>query len=158
MKAIHTLEPIYNQDSKILILGSMPSVVSRKENFYYAHKTNRFWPIMENLFDVSLNNAKEKKSFLQNHKIALWDVIKECDITSSSDASIKNVIVNDIENILENSSVQCIFCTGKAAYQLFLKYFKVDIDVIYLPSPSSANASLTLKDLTNHYQIIKKYL
>lgn len=158
MKVTHPLAPIYNQDSKILILGSMPSVVSRKENFYYANKSNRFWTIFENLFDTSLKTNQEKKEFLLKQKIALWDVIKECDIISSKDSSIKNVIANDIEGILKNSSIQHIFCTGKTAYQLFLKYVKSDIDVIYLPSPSSANAAFSLEMLQKHYQIIKKYL
>lgn len=158
MKVTHTLEPIYDQNSKILILGSMPSVISRKENFYYANKTNRFWAILEHLFDTSLKTNEEKKEFLIKQKIALWDVIKECDIISSKDSSIKNVMINDIESILKNSSIQCIFCTGKTAYHLFLKYIKVEIDVIYLPSPSSANAASSLETLQKQYQIIKKYL
>lgn len=155
MKVIHNLKPIYNENSKILILGSMPSVISRKSEFYYANKTNRFWKILEILFSVHLESSKEKKEFLLQNKIALWDVIKSCDIKGSSDSSIKNIEVNDIPSLLKETNIVCIFCTGKKAYELLNKYFKLDVEVIYLPSPSSANASFTLEKLVNQYMVIK---
>ena len=96
MKVYHTLKPIYNKNSKILILGSMPSVISRNKNFYYANRNNRFWNIMENLFLTKFNSNLEKRKFLLDNKIALWDVIKSCEIKGSSDNSIKNVNINDI--------------------------------------------------------------
>lgn len=158
MKVTHTLEPIYNNHSKILILGSIPSIVSREKNFYYAHKTNRFWKILSILFNETLETNNQKKEFLLKNNIALWDVIKSCDIKNSSDASIKNVVANDINSIIKKSNITTIFCTGKKAYSLFQKHIKTNITVICLSSPSSANAKIKLEDLVNEYQIIKKYL
>lgn len=158
MKVIHNLNPIYNQDSKVLILGSMPSVISRQNHFYYANKTNRFWKILEILFQVNLKNNNDKINFLLQHNIAMWDVIKSCDIKGSSDSSIKNIKVNDIHSILNKTNIQYIFCTGKKAYDLFLKYFNTNIPVIYLPSPSSANAKMTLEDLVKKYKKIPEVL
>jgi len=158
MKVTHTLKPIYNNNSKILILGSIPSIVSREKNFYYAHKTNRFWKILSILFNEKLETNNQKKEFLLKNNIALWDVIKSCDIKNSSDASIKNVVANDINSILKKTNITTIFCTGKKAYQLFQKYINTTTEVICLSSPSSANAKTKLEDLVNEYQIIKKYL
>ncbi len=158
MKAIHNLKPIYNQKSEVLILGSMPSVVSREKQFYYAHPQNRFWTIMENIFNVKLDTTPKKEQFLLDNHLALWDVIKSCTITGSSDASIKNVEVNNLEEILNNSSIKAIFCTGTKAYNLYQKYFHFTIPVYLLPSPSSANASYSLEKLIASYQIITKYL
>ena len=100
MKLVHTLKPIYDKDSKVLILGSFPSVLSREQNFYYANPTNRFWKVLEHLFNVILSNNDEKKTFLLKKHIALWDVIYSCDINNSSDSSIKNVIPNSIKNLI----------------------------------------------------------
>ena len=160
MHVINNLKPIYNKNSKILILGAMPSVISRKENFYYANKTNRFWKVFEVIFHVKLTTTLEKIRFLSYHNIALWDIIKECDIVGSSDSSIKNVITNDIKNMLTKSNINYIFTTGKIAYNYYNKFLKSIIkkDAIYLPSPSSANAAFSLNDLVNEYKIILKYL
>ena len=129
---IHNLKPIYNEKSKILILGSMPSTISRIENFYYANKKN----------------------------IALWDVIKECDIDNSKDSSIKNVIPNNIQKLVDNSQITIIFTTGKISYNLYNKYLKdqLNIPAIYLPSPSSANANYSLDLLIKEYKIILNFL
>ncbi|MEG1648143.1 MAG: DNA-deoxyinosine glycosylase [Bacilli bacterium] len=151
---IHNLDPIYNKNSKILILGSLPSVISRNANFYYANKNNRFWKIFEILFNVELSTNESKKEFLLNNNIALWDVIKSCEINGSSDSSIKNIKVNDIEKILHESNISCVFCTGKTAYNNFIKYFDINIDVIYLPSPSSANAIKSIGELVDNYKVI----
>lgn len=160
MKVYHTLKPIYNKNSKILILGSMPSVTSRNKNFYYANKNNRFWNIMENLFLTKLNSSDEKIEFLLKNKIALWDVIKSCNIIGSSDCSIKNVEINDINYLLNHSNIKYIFVTGKKALNIYNKYLLniTKKEAFYLPSPSSANASYSLKDLTEKYKIILDYL
>lgn len=158
MKVYHELKPIYNKDSKILILGSMPSKVSRDSNFYYANKTNRFWPVMSILFNKDLNTNLEKEQFLIENNIALWDVIASCDINGSSDSSIKNIKVNNINKILKETEIKYIFCTGLKAYAIFNKYFKINIPVIYLPSPSSANASLNIDNLVKKYTIIKEII
>lgn len=158
MKAIHNIQPIYNEESKILILGSMPSVTSREKEFFYAHPQNRFWPVLETIFEVNLPTINAKKEFLLQEKIALWDTIKSCHINGSSDASIKDIEVNDIEMILNKAQIKAIFCTGKTSYNLFTKYFKVNIPVYCLPSPSSANATYSLAKLVESYKIILTYL
>lgn len=160
MKVYHTLKPIYNKNSKILILGSMPSVTSRNKNFYYANKNNRFWNIMENLFLTKLNSSDEKIEFLLKNKIALWDVIKSCNIIGSRDCSIKNVEINDINYLLNHSNIKYIFVTGNKALNIYNKYLLniTKKEAFYLPSPSSANASYSLKDLTEKYKIILDYL
>lgn len=160
MKVYHNFKPIYNKYSKILILGSIPSVISRNQGFYYANKNNRFWSILESLFKVNLNSNEEKEKFLLNNNIALWDVIKTCDITGSSDSSIKNVKVNDISKIIKDSEIETIFVTGKTALNNYNKYLKDKLkkDAIYLPSPSSANASFSLEKLIQEYKIILYHL
>ena len=158
MQVYHELSPIYDVDSKVLILGSMPSVKSREVGFYYAHKTNRFWFILEKLFNVNLNTIDEKKKFLLDKHIALWDIFEFCEIDASSDASIKNYKLNDINIILKNAKIKAIFCTGKKSYDTLIKNFKTDIPIIYLPSPSSANAAFSLETLVAKYQVILDYL
>lgn len=158
MQVYHELSPIYDVDSKVLILGSMPSVKSREVGFYYAHKTNRFWFILEKLFNVNLNTIDEKKKFLLDKHIALWDVFEFCEIDASSDASIKNYKLNDINIILKHAKIKAIFCTGKKSYDTLMKNFKTDVPIIYLPSPSSANAAFSLETLVAKYQVILDYL
>lgn len=159
MKVKHTLKPIYNEQSKVLILGSMPSTVSRKNNFYYAHKTNRFWNILSILFDIDLNENVDKEKFLLNNNIAIYDMINECDIKGSNDSSIKNIKINDLKPIIKNSKIKYIFCTGKLSYNLYKKHYKnLNIECFYLPSPSSANATYSLEKLINEYSIIKDKL
>lgn len=157
IKVIHPLEPIYNENSKILILGSMPSVISRQLKFYYANPQNRFWLVMEKLFNTKIT---ERKKFLLEHNIALWDVIASCEITKSSDSSIKNVNANDINKLLKKTAITQIFVTGNKAYELYNKYIepKTKIKAVLLPSTSSANATYSLAMLVEKYQIIKEYL
>lgn len=157
MKQIHTINPIFNSESKVLILGSFPSVKSRKENFYYAHPQNRFWKIMECLFNENIN---DKKQFLLDKKIALWDTIKECTIEGSSDSSIKDVIPNNINYILRYANIKCIFTIGNKSYELYNKYIysTTNIKALKLSSPSPANAKMSLENLVNEYKIILEYL
>lgn len=153
-KIIHPLKPIYNKDSEILILGSFPSIKSREAMFYYAHPQNRFWKILENIYQEEIN---DKTEFLLKHHIALWDVIKECEINQSSDNSIKNVQVNNLDEIINKTKIKKILLNGKTAYKLYIKYLKnnIDIDAFSLPSTSPANAVYSLTDLI---EIYKKYL
>ncbi len=157
MKQIHTINPIFNSESKVLILGSFPSVKSRKENFYYAHPQNRFWKIMECLFNENIN---DKRQFLLDKKIALWDTIKECTIEGSSDSSIKDVIPNNINYILRYANINCIFTIGNKSYELYNKYIysTTNIKALKLSSPSPANAKMSLEKLVNEYKIILEYL
>lgn len=153
MKVTHPFSPIYNKDSRILILGSFPSVKSREINFYYGHPQNRFWKILENIYNEKIdNNIEQKKEFLLKNNIALWDVIKNCEIEGSSDSSIKNAVPNDIEVLINKTNIKIICCNGNTSYKLFMKYFKnkiTTIPVICLPSSSPANAKFSLDTLTN---------
>jgi hypoxanthine-DNA glycosylase len=148
------LEPIYDKESSILILGSFPSVKSRHINFYYGHPQNRFWRVLSNVFNVDIN---DKEKFVLNHRIALWDVIESCDIKGSSDSSIKNVKVNDILMVVNNSNITKIYTNGKVAQKLYDKYLKsiVGIEAVNLPSTSPANAIYTLDKLSSSWKIIK---
>lgn len=155
---IHTIQPIYNRDSKILILGTFPSIKSREESFFYAHPQNRFWKVLALVFEQSLpNSIEEKTEFLLKNKIALWDVISSCDIVGSSDSSIKNVKVNDIGKILKIADIQKIFVNGNKAYQLYRKYIEPEFNIsaVCLPSTSPANARYNLEKLLKDWQKIK---
>ncbi len=156
----HGFPAIYDKDSEILILGSFPSIVSRKENFYYANPTNRFWRILEILFNTKLDNVETKKEFLYKNHIALYDSILSCEIKSSSDSSIRKVIPTNLKEIVDNSNIKMIFCNGKTSYNYYMKYNypKVLIKPIVLPSSSAANAKLKLDNLVEHYKIMKDYI
>lgn len=140
----HPVKPIYDENSKTLILGTFPSVKSREMCFFYSHPQNRFWRVMARICDSDIPHTVEEKTdlILSNH-FALWDVIHSCEIEGSSDSSIKNVVVNDISVILNHSQVDRIFVNGKKAESLYKKYIEkqVGIKAIYLPSTSPANAS-----------------
>ena len=154
----HTIEPFYNPDSKILILGSFPSIKSREVGFYYSHPQNRFWKVLAQLYNENVGDINSKKAFLKKHHIALYDVCAACDIKKSSDASIKNIIPNDLTEILHNSQIKKIYVDGKTAYKLYNKYLKeqTGIEAICLPSTSPANASYNFQMLLDEYQKIKE--
>ena len=157
MRIVHPIPPIYDKDSKILILGSFPSVKSRENMFYYAHPQNQFWDIMSSIFKEDII---DKKEFLLRHHIALWDVIQSCEIKNSSDSSIKEIEVNDITMILKYSNIKVIFTTGKKAHSLYQKYIEpiTHIKSIYLPSTSPLYASMTKEEKKKEYEIILSYL
>ena len=154
-KVIHPLDAIYDEHSRVLILGSFPSVISRQNKMYYANKTNRFWAVMEALFNVEIT---DRALFSHQHHIAMWDVIHSCTIEGSSDSSIKNVKTNDIAGLVHKSNIQLIVTTGKRAAVLYNQYIHLDIPHISLPSTSAANAKMRLEQLINEYQKIKGVL
>ena len=159
MKVKHTLEPFYDKDSLVLILGTMPSVKSRELGFYYMHPQNRFWHILEKVFKEKIDNdIDSKKEFLKKHHIALWDVLESCNIDGSSDSSIKNIKVNNINKIIKNSNIKYIYTTGKKAYSLYNKYVlpKTNIEAICLYSPSPANCAVKMESIVENYQVINK--
>lgn len=159
MKQFHNIQPIYNQNSEILILGSFPSVKSREAQFFYHHPQNRFWKILSTLFNhPPLQTIDAKKQFLLDKHIALWDVIQSCDIKGSSDSSIENVIVNDISSILQQTNIKQIYTNGKKAHNLYQKYClpKTHKKDIYLPSTSPANAQYSFDKLLQEWKIILK--
>lgn len=159
MRKIHEIEPVFNQDSEILILGSFPSVKSREAGFFYHHSQNRFWKVLSALTgDDFLTDIKEKKQLLLKHRIAVWDVIASCNIKGSSDSSITDVVPADIGKIVKESKITKIFTNGNKADSLYKKYIYPDIEIeaIKLPSTSPANAAYSLDRLLEEWKKINE--
>ncbi|MCR2032182.1 DNA-deoxyinosine glycosylase [Anaerofustis stercorihominis] len=156
----HNIKPVYDKNSKILILGSFPSVKSREAQFFYGHPQNRFWKVISSITDTKLpGTIEDKRKMLINNNIAVWDVVASCDIEGSSDSSIKNVVVNDLSEILKETNIKTIFLNGGTAYNLFKKYNKdLNMNIIKLPSTSPANARYSIEMLINDWNIIKDKL
>ncbi len=155
----HPIEPVYDKASRILILGSFPSVKSREAGFFYGHPRNRFWKVIASVFGEAVpETIEEKKAFLIRNHIALWDVIASCEIEGSSDASIKNVTPNDLNTILAHSDIHSIYVNGKTAFKYYSKYSKPAIGrpAICLPSTSPANAAWDMQLLTEAWQCIRE--
>ncbi len=154
---LHPFGPLYDENSRVLILGSFPSVKSREQQFFYGHPKNRFWPLLAALTGSEIpQNIEEKKQLALKNGIALWDVIASCEIVGSSDSSIRNAKPNDITPILENSNVRKIFTNGKTADSLYMRYiFPVTkIQSVCLPSTSPANAAWNMGRLLSAWQVI----
>lgn len=146
----HTFEPVYNEQSKILILGSLPSVKSREQGFYYGHPRNRFWKVISGILQCPEPiTIEEKRMMLLEHRIAIWDVIDNCDIKGSSDSSIRNVVPTDVPKILTNADIKQIFANGKTAGQLYRKWLEpvTNQEIVDLPSTSPANAAFSTDKL-----------
>ncbi len=157
MHLTHPIEPVYDQNSRILILGSFPSAKSREIGFFYGHPQNRFWKLLSALYEEELpQTVEEKKAFLLRHGIALWDVIGSCGIEGSSDASIKNAVPNDIRLILDAADIRAIYTAGKTAKKYYDKYAlpKTQRKAICLPSTSPANAAYDLERLLAEWRRI----
>ncbi len=157
----HDFEPVFDENSKVLILGTFPSVKSRENRFYYGHPQNRFWKVIAGLTESEVpQTIEEKKKLLLEHGIAIWDVIESCDIIGSSDSSIKNVVPADIERVVANSKIQNIYANGGTAKKLYEKYSqkKTGREIIGLPSTSPANAAYSLERLLECWQEVKKGL
>ena len=157
---IHPFKPVIFKESRVLILGSFPSVKSREVDFYYGNKNNRFFKILEVIFDEKIGESKEAKiDFLRRHKIALFDVVKSCEIVGSSDSSLSVKEVNDIGKLIENTDIEKILLNGKKAFEIFQKYIKIDkVKYFYIPSSSPANASFSLDRLVYEYRKQLEYL
>lgn len=159
----HPIKPVYDKNSKVLILGSFPSVKSREANFFYGHPQNRFWKVLAAVFEADVPiTVEEKRTFLLAHGVAVWDVIKSCDIVGSSDSSIKNVVPNDLREILNNADIRQIFVNGKTAEQYYKKYIEKEIGrkATCLPSTSPANAVWNVEKLVKEWKqilLLKRY-
>lgn len=157
----HNIAPVYDKSSRVLILGSFPSVKSREERFYYAHPQNRFWRVLAAMLNCDVPDTIEKKQvcLLQNN-IALWDVIESCDIDGSDDASIRNVIPNNLSRIIENADIKRIFTNGGTADKLYREYClpQTKIPANRLPSTSPANAGYSFDRLLEAWKIVANSL
>lgn len=149
----HPFGPFVQKDSRILILGSFPSVKSRETEFYYGHPQNRFWKVLANVVNDEVPvSVEEKKAFLIRHHIALWDAIDSCTLVGSSDASIRDQKPSDLPSLLQDSAIEKILVNGKTAERIIRKaYPDLPVPVIALPSTSPANAAWTLEKLTQQY-------
>ena len=153
----HEFDPVYDRNSEILILGTLPSVKSREQRFYYGHKQNRFWKVIAALYGEAVPvTIEEKKKILLRHHIALFDVIAECDIAGSSDSTIRNVVPTDLSVILKQAPVRKIFANGNKAYDLYMNssYQKTEMEAGRLPSTSPANAAYQMERLLQSWKVI----
>ncbi|MCI6012128.1 MAG: DNA-deoxyinosine glycosylase [Firmicutes bacterium] len=161
MHQTHQFEPVYDENSLVLILGTFPSVKSRENRFFYGHPQNRFWKVLAELTgeEVPLT-IPDKKQLLLSHHIAVWDVVYSCDITGSSDSSIRNVVSCDLTPVLQESRIRAIFANGSTAAKLYEKYQRkqTGMEIIPLPSTSPANASCSLDKLKKAWSVIADYL
>lgn len=156
----HPIPPLYDEESRVLVLGSFPSVKSREGRFFYHHPQNRFWRVISAIYEEPVPaTIEEKQDLLLRCKIAVWDVIQSCEITGSSDSSIRNVVPNDLEQVLKHSKVERIFANGNTSYQLYMKYIYpvTGMEIIKLPSTSPANAAYSLERLLEEWSMLKRY-
>ena len=158
---IHSIEPVFDAESRVLILGTMPSPKSREVQFYYGHPQNRFWRVLAAVLGEEVpQSVPEKKAMLLRHRIALWDMLAECEITGASDSSIRNPVANDLSVILDHAPVQAVFTTGATAWKLYTRLQKphTGIEAVRLPSTSPANCAVKMEALTEAYKAILPWL
>ena len=161
MMITHPIPPLYDENSRILILGSFPSVKSREAMFFYGHPQNRFWRVISGILSEPLpSTSPEKRAMLLRNRIAVWDVIQSCEIAGSSDASIRNAVPNDLSIILDTAKIRQIFTNGGTSHKLYEKYIGpvTGIRDIRLPSTSPANAAWSVERLSDAWAVIRDYL
>lgn len=155
-KIYHTLSPIYSENSRVLILGSLPSPKSREVKMYYGNKSNRFWKTLFAVFGESAVTNEEKAAFILRHRLALWDVIASCEIAGAADSSIRNAEPNDFGLIFRAADIRAVFTTGRTAAALYKKF--TGRESFCLPSPSGANCAVSFSALVESYKKITEYL
>ena len=156
---LHNIPPVFDENSTVLILGSFPSVKSRESEFFYGHPQNRFWRVTAAVFSRPVpQTVEEKKAFLLENHIALWDVLASCEIEGSADSSIKNAVPNDIDIILSKAKIKRIFVNGRTAEKYYKKYIqpRIGAEAVCLPSTSPANAAKSLEKLIEEWGVIKQ--
>lgn len=156
---VHTIAPVYDEHSEILILGSFPSVKSREQQFFYGHKQNRFWRVLAQVLGCETpESIAEKRAMLLARHVAVWDVIASCEITGSSDASIRDVTPNDLSRILNVADIRAIYTNGGKAHQLYQRYLlnETGRQACLLPSTSPANAGYSLERLIEAWRVIRE--
>ena len=155
---VHGFAPVYDARSRVLVLGTLPSVKSREAAFYYGHPRNRFWAVLAAVFDASVpQSTDEKKALLLSSGVALWDVVGQCDIRRSADSTIRNVVPNDLAPILRTGQIRAIYTNGAKAAELYRKHLlpASGIEAVYLPSTSPANAACTLEELIEAWRVLR---
>lgn len=153
----HEFPALFDSNSRVLLLGSIPSPKSREQGFYYGHPQNRFWKVMAQVLgEETPETVPQKKAMLKKHHVALWDVLESCTIVGASDTSIEDVVPNRIGELVKKSKVARVFCTGATAHKLYQKYCaaEVGIDAVKLPSTSPANCAVSLDRLVEAYREI----
>ena len=158
---VHPFGPLFDENSTVLILGSLPSVKSREQNFFYGHPQNRFWPLLAALFgEAAPQSVEEKRALALRNHVALWDTIYSCDIVGSSDSSIRSVVPTDLRPILAASGVKRIFCNGRTSGLYYKKHQEkvLHIEATVLPSTSPANAAWTMDRLMDAWRVILEYV
>lgn len=156
-KVSHEFPAVYDRESRVLLLGSIPSPRSREVGFYYGHPQNRFWKVIAEVLGEDVpETIPQKKAMLRRHHVALWDVLESCTIVGASDTSIGDVVPNNISKIVKGSKIARVFCTGATAYRLYQKYCAADvgIDAVKLPSTSPANCAVPMERLVEAYRAI----
>lgn len=156
----HPFGPLYDKKSRVLVLGSLPSVKSREQQFFYGHPQNRYWPVLAAVFQEPVpKTIEEKKRLALKHHVAMWDTIYSCDIRGSSDSSIKNVVPTDLRKILEESEISHVICNGKTSGNYYHRYQEkqIEIPAIVLPSTSPANAAWNLERLIGEWKLLKEF-
>ncbi len=158
---IHNIDPVFDERSRVLLLGTMPSPKSREVGFYYGHPQNRFWRVFAELFDeVPAQSISEKCEMLLNHRIALWDVLASCEIEGASDASIRNARPNDLSRIFQTADIKAVFATGTRAAKLYRQLCEpaIGMPCVTLPSTSAANARMSFDELVKAYRVVLPYV
>lgn len=157
----HDFKPVFDQYSRVLLLGTMPSPKSRETGFYYGHPRNRFWKVVADVCgEETPETIEEKKAFALRNHIAVWDVLAGCDICGADDSSIRNPQPNDMNVVLQAADIQAVFATGTKAYQLYKKYCypQTGVEAVKLPSTSPANCGMSYEELLAAYRQIGEYL
>ena len=160
----HGFAPVFDSRSKVLVLGSFPSIQSRENEFFYGNPHNRFWKVIATLFDKEVppntpvaQSIKTKKQLLADCRVALWDVIASCDIRGSSDSSIRNVVPNDLYSILKTSNITGVFGNGATATKLYRQHLQeqTGLEIVRLPTTSPANAAYSLERLLAYWKVLR---
>ena len=156
-KVVHNIEPLFASDSRVLILGSIPSPKSREQRFFYGHPQNRFWSVLAAVFgEDAPATVGGKRALALRHHIAMWDTLHSCEIRGASDTSIKNPVANDLKWLIDQTAVRAVFCTGATSYKYYNRLCRAQtgIEAVCLPSTSPANAAWSRERLVEAYRVI----
>lgn len=155
----HTIAPVFDEYSRVLLLGTFPSPKSREMGFYYGHPQNRMWRVLAAVMGEGVPQTRdERREFLLRNRIAMWDVLASCSIRGASDASIRDAKPNDVAHVLANAPIERIFTTGAKASELYKRFLlpNLGVEAMRLPSTSAANATMSFEKLVDAYQVIRE--